>query len=110
VHPRPEPVVGASGGDTATQVGVYRRAASTMEIADSKENAAGLRLTVTDTSDLADVIGEPAKVVELLPVAEDVYVGRLPGSHEWTPAVFFALADGSRYVHLGARATQRLEG
>jgi hypothetical protein len=70
---------------------------------------AGLRLTVTDTSDLADVVGNSPQVVELSPVADDVYVGRFLGSDEWTPVVFFSLDDGSRFVHLWARATRRVE-
>ena len=103
-------VSGATGGDRSTQVGVYRRAATTMRFEERPEQPdAGLRLTVTDTSDLADVVGNSPQVVELSPVADDVYVGRFLGSDEWTPVVFFSLDDGSRFVHLWARATRRVE-
>ena len=54
------------------------------------------------------IAAEPVEV-DLLPVREDLYVGRLPGSTTWTPAVFFALPDGARYLHFGARATQRVD-
>jgi len=45
----------------------------------------------------------------LVPVAEDVFVMR--GEHErsWTPAVFYSLADGSRYLHYGVRAQPRIQ-
>jgi CubicO group peptidase (beta-lactamase class C family) len=110
VRSRPQPVPGATGGDRSAQVGVYRRAGTTMRFEESPEQPdAGLRLTVTDTSDLADVVGNGPTVLELSPVADDVYVGRLPGSDEWTPVVFFSLDDGSRFVHLEARATPRVE-
>lgn len=110
VRARPEPVLGATDGDRSTQLGVYRRAGTTMRFEESREQPhAGLRLTITDTSDLAHVVGDGPQVVELSPVADDVYVGRLPGSDEWTPVGFFSLDDGSRFVHLGARATPRVE-
>lgn len=111
VHPLPEPVEGASGGDRSTQVGIYRRAATTMEFTPSTQNPeVGLQLTMTNTSQLADVVDAEPQVVELLPVEDDVYVAQLPGNKTWTPAVFFSLDDGSRYVHLRARATQRVDG
>lgn len=105
---RPTPVDGASGGDRSEQVGSYVRAASTFVIEESGET--GLRMTIVNTSELAAVVDEAEPtVVELLPYAENVYVGQLPGSESWMPVVFFTLEDGSRFVHLGARATARVE-
>jgi CubicO group peptidase (beta-lactamase class C family) len=101
---RVEPVDGASGGDRSTQIGTYVRAASTMKFEEKGES--GLTLTVINTSELAEVMDDEDIVVELLPVAEETYVGQLPGAEGWTPVVFFDL-DNGRYVHLGARATER---
>lgn len=100
-----EPVENASGGDRSTQVGSYVRAAAAMEIEENGES--GLKLTIKNTSALASVMEQDDTVVELLPVKEDTYVGRLPGAEGWTSVVFFTLPDGSRFVHLGARATAR---
>jgi len=105
--PLPTPVEGASGGDRSTQVGRYVRASATSEFEASGEH--GLRLTVTNTSALAHVVAAAPVVVELEPVEEDVYVGRLPGAESWTSFVFYALPDGSRHVHYGARSTARVE-
>ena len=107
LRPRPEPVEGASGGDRSTQTGTYRRASATYVVVERGDD--GLVMTVTNTSDLAEVIAAEPVEVDLLPVREDLYVGRLPGSTTWTPAVFFALPDGARYLHFGARATQRVD-
>lgn len=101
------PVDGASGGDRASQVGTYRRAAATMRFTERGET--GLTLSIENTSALADVIEAEPVEVDLLPVKQDVYVGRIPGAEAWTPVVFFSLADGSRMVHLGARATGRVD-
>jgi len=44
----------------------------------------------------------------VLPVAEDLLVARQPGDESWMPLVFFRLADGTEYVHMGARATPKV--
>lgn len=103
--PRLTPVPGADGGDRSNQVGRYVRAAATLTVAEHGDR--GLTLTMVDTSELAHVHDDDAVRVDLEPVEQDVYVGRLPGTQNWTPAVFFQLDDGSRYLHLGARATRR---
>ncbi len=46
--------------------------------------------------------------LEVLPVAENLFVARQPEDESWTPVVFFQLADGSDYVHFGARATPKV--
>ena len=99
--PALEPVEGADGGDRDRQVGTYRRSAETIEI--EPHGDAGLRVTVTDTSHLADLIDEDPEVVELRPVAEHPYVGRRPGAQSVVAFVFFDL-DGARFLHAGARA------
>ena len=34
---------------------------------------------------------------------------RQEGAPNWTPARFYVLADGSRYVHYGVRANPRVD-
>ena len=75
----------------------------------TERGESGLALTIVNTSDLAEVI-------EAEPIEIELRAGprgplRRPAARQqsWTPAVFFSLADGSRYVHLGARATRRVE-
>lgn len=98
---------GATGGDRSTQVGRYVRASASHLFEELGDD--GLRLTVTNTSALAAVIAPEPVVVDLQPVQDDVYLGRLPGTDSWTSFVFYSLEDGSRYVHFGARATARVE-
>lgn len=101
------PVDGASGGDRSSQVGTYSRASATMRFTERGDT--GLTLTVENTGALADVMEAEPIEIELLPVKDDTYVGRMPGAEGWTPVVFFSLEDGTRLVHLGARATARVE-
>src|SRR4051794_37276209 len=106
VPARPEPVQGASGGHRSLQAGRYVRAAATIEVGEHGDS--GLELVMTNTSALADVLDAQPLRVELLPLEENTYVGRLPASEGWTAFVFFTLPDGSRYIHFGARATQKV--
>jgi hypothetical protein len=43
-----------------------------------------------------------------VPVAERVFVTRFGDERSWTPMVFFELADGSPYMHMGVRATPKV--
>ncbi|MFJ9456561.1 hypothetical protein ACIRST_15895 [Kitasatospora sp. NPDC101447] len=36
-----------------------------------------------------------------------VFAGRRNDKDAWIPVVFYALPDGTRYVHFGVRATAR---
>ena len=40
----------------------------------------------------------------LAPVEPGVYAMRAPGTATWIAVTFYALEDGARYVHYGARA------
>ncbi|MGW6602298.1 hypothetical protein [Streptomyces sp. NPDC055036] len=39
--------------------------------------------------------------------SKTVFAGRRNEKDAWIPVVFYALADGSRYVHFGVRATAK---
>ncbi|MEU4223111.1 serine hydrolase domain-containing protein [Nonomuraea sp. NPDC026600] len=46
--------------------------------------------------------------MKLIPVDEVTFVGRQDGDPQWMSAVFYRLADGSPYIHVGARATPKI--
>ncbi|MFD1542753.1 serine hydrolase domain-containing protein [Nonomuraea guangzhouensis] len=50
---------------------------------------------------------EPMEM-KFIPVDEVTFVGRQDGDPEWMSAVFYRLADGSPYIHVGARATPKI--
>ncbi|MFF3666447.1 serine hydrolase domain-containing protein [Microtetraspora malaysiensis] len=88
--------------DVERYAGVYERA--------------GVRLTLTAGDGRLSLYGEPTGALaglqppmefDLVPVDDTTFVGRPEGEPQWTSAVFYELADGSRYVHLGVRATPK---
>lgn len=90
--------------DLARYAGVYERAANRVELTEiDGELAARIMLT----GPLADLTNDPAIEAVLVPVREDVFVTRLDGARTWTPAVFFTLPDGSRYLHMSGRANPK---
>ncbi|WP_308168138.1 serine hydrolase domain-containing protein [Nonomuraea sp. NEAU-A123] len=46
--------------------------------------------------------------MKFIPVDEVTFVGRREEDPEWMSAVFYRLADGSPYIHVGARATPKI--
>ena len=99
--PKPEPPAVAVG----EFAGLYERVGVRIELADRGGRLAG-RLTATGP--LAELDDDPVEEVELLPVTPNVFVTRSDGERTWTPAVFYSLDDGSRYLHMGGRATPRI--
>jgi hypothetical protein len=69
-----------------------------------------LVMTVTNTGPLAALVPNPSQTLPLVPVdpAQGLFVTRTEGTETWTPAVFFTLDSGARYLHFGARATPRV--
>ena len=82
-------------------VGRYERSAMTTEIYEGDD---GLTLRATATGPLAELMPEPVHEFPLVPVEPDLFVLRAPGETTWTAVTFYALDDGARYVHYGARA------
>jgi hypothetical protein len=68
-----------------------------------------LRLRATVTGPLADVVPETVHEFTLVAVEPGLFVLREPKAATWTPVRFYALEDGSRYVHYGARANPRVD-
>jgi dipeptidyl aminopeptidase/acylaminoacyl peptidase/CubicO group peptidase (beta-lactamase class C family) len=101
--PRPlEPPADPPRVDPAPYLGTYERASVRTEVF---QRDGRLLLRATDTSPDAGLVPEDAvRELELVPVSEGLYVMRLPEVRTWTPVSFYRLADGTRYVHFGARA------
>jgi CubicO group peptidase (beta-lactamase class C family) len=93
--------------DSGAYVGRYERAAMTTEVFERDD---GLALRATVTGPLAEVVPVPVHEFALVPVGPDLFALRAPGETTWTPVTFYALPDGARYVHYGARANPLVTG
>ncbi|MEU4331920.1 serine hydrolase domain-containing protein [Nonomuraea dietziae] len=89
--------------DESRFAGVYERVGARITVA---ERDGRLSLSMESTGALK-VLDEPV-TFDLTAVDEVTFVGRMPGDPQWLSAVFYELADGSPYVHLGARATPKI--
>jgi CubicO group peptidase (beta-lactamase class C family) len=87
--------------DPTSYVGRYERAGLTTEVFKGDE---GLTLRSTVTGALAALVPDPVHEYALAPVERDVFAIRAPATTSWIAVTFYALADGARYVHYGARA------
>ncbi|GAA1966275.1 serine hydrolase [Microbacterium deminutum] len=90
--------------DLNAHVGVYERASVRMEILVDDH---GPRLRTEVLGHLAALVPEPVEEYPLLPVSEDRYLLRPPGTETWMPVTFYSLPTGEEYVHFGARATPK---
>ena len=103
---RPEPSSTPPKLDLDRYVGTYARESITVTITRDGDR---LSLTMKSSGPLAAALGgDQPPPLEVLPVAEDLLVARQPGDESWMPLVFFRLADGTEYVHMGARATPKV--
>ncbi|MFF1923904.1 serine hydrolase [Streptomyces sp. NPDC058221] len=91
--------------DTGRHPGRYERDGARIEIL---EDGDGLRLRYTVTGPLADLVPQTVQEAGLVPVSDDLFVVRLPGSRSWTPVTFYTLPTGEPYVHFGVRATPKV--
>ncbi|MER5623276.1 serine hydrolase [Streptosporangium sp. NPDC002544] len=89
--------------DVERYAGVYERAGSrmTLTVRDGR-----LSLYGEATGALAEL--QPPMEFDLVPVDDVTFVGRMEGEPQWLSAVFYELADGSPYIHLGVRATPKI--
>jgi CubicO group peptidase (beta-lactamase class C family) len=107
VPQRPRPPDEPVRFDPAGYAGTYERAGSRMEIT-AGENA--LDVALIPTGQLAELTADKeATHLAFVPVdpEQELFATQVPGSTTWTPAVFFSLPGGRRYLHLGARATPK---
>lgn len=96
-----EPPASPPDVDPRRYTGRYERAGVTTEVL---EDAGGLMLRATVTGPLAEVMPKPVHEYPLVAVEPDVFAIKDPAETTWTAVTFYELADGSRYVHYGARA------
>ncbi|WP_248958905.1 serine hydrolase [Sphaerisporangium perillae] len=89
--------------DVERYAGVYERAGMrfTLTVRDGR-----LSLYGEATGALAEA--QPPLEFELVPVDDTTFVGRPEGQPNWFSAVFYQLADGTPYIHLGVRATPKV--
>jgi CubicO group peptidase (beta-lactamase class C family) len=99
-----EPSAPAPEVDSGRYVGVYERTSVTTEIF---ERNCSLVLRSTSTGPLAAVLGEPTHEFDLVPVADDLFAMRAPGTLTWVPVTFYRLPNGSEYLHYGVRANPK---
>ncbi|MEV5127178.1 serine hydrolase domain-containing protein [Streptomyces decoyicus] len=95
--------------DPAPFVGGYRREGFLMTVTDRPAGEGVLRVKYEGADGLKGTF-EPL-FWNLVPVSDTpsktVFAGRRNEQDGWIPVVFYALADGSRYVHFGVRATAK---
>ncbi|MFF4603164.1 serine hydrolase domain-containing protein [Streptomyces sp. NPDC001339] len=95
--------------ETEPFLGSYKREGFLMTIADGDGGPGTLRLRYEGADGLAGTF-DPL-VWHLTPVShtpsKTVFAGRRNEKDAWIPVVFYALADGSRYIHFGVRATAK---
>jgi dipeptidyl aminopeptidase/acylaminoacyl peptidase len=89
--------------DIGQYEGTYERTGVRLEIIRGEH---GLRLRITRRYGLPG-LDHPPEEHELVPVEEGVFAIRPPGAETWQPVTFYRLADGSRYLHFGLRATPK---
>ncbi len=120
--PRPlEPAPVPPEVDLARHTGTYERAGARIEILDGDGDGdgggdwdgaeggdEGPRLRMTVTGPLAALVPDPVEEFALVPLAQDLYLIRRPGSEAWTPVTFYSLPTGERYLHFGVRATPKV--
>ncbi|MEU8271136.1 serine hydrolase [Sphaerisporangium sp. NPDC049002] len=89
--------------DVERYAGVYERAGTrmTLTVRDGR-----LALFAEATGALAGL--QPDLAFDLVPVDDTTFAGRPEGEPQWLSAVFYELADGSPYIHLGVRATPKI--
>jgi dipeptidyl aminopeptidase/acylaminoacyl peptidase len=90
--------------DVARYTGRYERASSQLDISEGEH---GLRLKMTVTGPLAELIPEQPEV-DLVPVDDSLFVCRMSENESWTSVVFYTLPTGEQYVHMGVRATPKV--
>jgi len=99
-----EPPKQAPDVDLARYVGVYERTSVTTEVF-LRDGSLMLRSTSTEPISVAG--GEATHEYNLVPVAEDLFVMRAPGTLTWVPVTFYCLPDSAEYVHYGVRANPK---
>ncbi len=82
-------------------LGTYERASVRTEVF---ERDGGLVLRSTATGPLAALQDDPSKEYPLTAVRDGLFVAYVKDTDSYLPITFYAIPDGTRYVHYGVRA------
>lgn len=89
--------------DVERYAGTYERVGARLALT-VREGDLWLRMEATGA--LAELT--PPTELQLVPVDDVTFVGRVGEEPDWISAVFYQLEDGSPYIHLGVRATPKI--
>jgi CubicO group peptidase (beta-lactamase class C family) len=92
--------------DVSELAGRYERVGVRFEL--ESDGNGSLRGHMAYTGYLAEIDDDPEEEFSLVPVDDRLFVTRFGDERSWTPMVFFELADGSPYMHMGVRATPKV--
>jgi len=102
---RLDPPASPRSVDPARYTGTYGRESMEHDVVERD----GALVMLTRTSGvMATAVGASSFEEPLIPFDDDAFLTRLPTVSGWLPVAFYALPDGSRYLHLGGRATPRI--
>lgn len=99
-----EPPAQSAAYDASQYVGRYVRESMEVEVVRRGDD---LVLVQRPSGILATAMGASEIEAPLLPFEPDVFLTTLPSVAGYLPAVFYRLADGTPYLHLGGRAARR---
>jgi CubicO group peptidase (beta-lactamase class C family) len=94
--------------DLERYAGRYSREGMDISIEPSGTQLAA-RINFTGPLGAARGAGVHGTVVDLVPLATDAFLARVPPDQSWSPVVFFELPGGAQYLHMGARATPKVQ-
>jgi dipeptidyl aminopeptidase/acylaminoacyl peptidase/CubicO group peptidase (beta-lactamase class C family) len=90
--------------DVTGYQGTYQRTGVRIDVWRDGDRA---RLRLTIDMPVAGLDQEP-KEFDLVAVRDNRFAIRMPGVRTWIPVTFYELADGTPYIHMGARATRKV--
>lgn len=103
--PRLEPPEQPPAVDPGKYVGRYVRESTQHEVVQLGD---GLLLRTALSGMMATAMGTGRFEGPLLPLAKDAFLVTMPSVSGYLPAVFYALGDGTPYLHLAGRAAARV--
>lgn len=92
--------------DITDWLGTYERAGVLIELKVNDEGKPIFR--ATQKGELAEFEETPVMEFEMIPVREGLYAVWMDDMHLYAPVWLYQLATGERYIHFGARATQKV--
>jgi CubicO group peptidase (beta-lactamase class C family) len=101
-----EPPAAPPAEDVSRHAGRYERVGVRIVLEPNGQGSLHGRLTHTGL--LGELDDDPEEEFTLVPVTDRVFLTRFGDEDSWTPAVFYELAGGARYLHMGARATPKV--